>query len=249
MILNCIAIDDEPPALNLLCRFVEQTPFLKLAGSFSNAIEALRFMNDNPVDVLLLDIQMPDLSGVELARILSGRNAAQSPAIIFTTAFDQFALEGYKLEATDYLLKPFGYEEFIRAANKALKWAQLKNNGRSDVAISTPAPTQEEEFIYLKVEFQTVKVACSNITYIEGLKDYAKLHLVNPERSMLSLITLKALEEKLPAGKFMRIHKSFIVSLKKITAVTKNAVYIGDFMIPVTEQYKDEFAGFLEGWK
>lgn len=246
MILNCIAVDDEPPALNLLCRFVEQTPFLKLVGSFSNAIEALRFMNDNPVDVLLLDIQMPDLSGVELARILSGRNSTQSPAIIFTTAFDQFAIEGYKLEATDYLLKPFGYEEFIRAANKALKWAQLKNKPAE--VISAPA-MPEEEFIYLKVEFQIVKVACSSISYIEGLKDYAKLHLINPDRSMLSLITLKALEEKLPQGKFMRIHKSFIVSLEKVTAVTKNAVYIGDFMIPVTEQYKDEFAAFLEGWR
>src|ERR1700741_3920739 len=113
MILNCIAIDDEPPALDLLTRFISQTPFLKLAGGFSNAIESLRFISENEVDLIFLDIQMPDLSGIELARILSGRNMGHTPAIIFTTAFDQFALEGYKLDVIDYLLKPFGYEEFL----------------------------------------------------------------------------------------------------------------------------------------
>ncbi len=121
MILNCIAIDDEPPALDLICRFINQTPFLNLAGSFSSGIEGLLFINEKPVDLIFLDIQMPDLSGIELAKILTGRSSAGSPAIIFTTAFDEFALEGFKLELTDYLLKPFGYEEFLRAANKALK--------------------------------------------------------------------------------------------------------------------------------
>lgn len=242
MILTCIAIDDEPPALDLLCRFISQTPFLKLGGSFSNAIEGLRFMNENEVDVIFLDIQMPDLSGIELARILSGRNSGNSPSIIFTTAFDQFALEGYKLDVVDYLLKPFGYEDFIRGANKALNLAKLKAN-----PIDTTS--NEEDYVYLKVEFQTVKIACSNIKYIEGLKDYAKLHLVNSEKSILSLITLKALEEKLPKVKFMRIHRSFIVSLDKVTSVTKNAIYIESFMIPVSDQYKEEFAKFVESWR
>lgn len=241
MILSCIVIDDEPPALDLLCRFIGQTPFLKLAGSFSNAIESLSFISEKEVDLIFLDIQMPDLSGIELARILSGRNKSHTPSIIFTTAFDQFALEGYKLDVIDYLLKPFGYEEFIRGANKALNLAQLKSN-------QAGAVSNEEEYIYLKVEFQTVKIACSNITYIEGLKDYAKIHLINPEKSILSLITLKALEEKFPKGKFMRIHKSFIVSLDKITSVTKNAVYIGDTMFPVSDQYRDEFGKFFERW-
>ncbi len=242
MILNCIAIDDEPPALDLLCRFIGQTPFLKLSGSFSNAIESLRFINENQVDLLFLDIQMPDLSGVELARILSGRNTGIVPSIIFTTAFDQFALEGYKLEATDYLLKPFGYEEFVRAANKALKWAQLKNN-------HVELQPREDDFIYLKVEFQTVKIPCSDIIYIEGLKDYAKIHLHSSDKSILSLITLKALEEKLPKTRFMRIHKSFIVSLDKITSVTKNAVFIGKTMFTVTDQFRDEFNKFISTWQ
>jgi DNA-binding LytR/AlgR family response regulator len=199
-------------------------------------------MNENNVDLIFLDIQMPDLSGIELARILSGRNISNSPSIIFTTAFDQFALEGYKLDVVDYLLKPFGYEEFLRGATKALNLAKLKSN-------QAEAPSKDEDYIYLKVEFQTVKIACSQITYIEGLKDYAKIHILNEDKSILSLITLKALEEKLPKGKFMRIHKSFIVSLEKITSVTRNSIYIGDTMFGVSEQYKEEFARFLHGWR
>lgn len=244
MILTCVAIDDEPPALDLLCRFIGQTPFLKLAGSFSNAIESLRFISENEVDLIFSDIQMPDLSGIDLARILSGRNMGHTPSIIFTTAFDQFALEGYKLDVIDYLLKPFGYQDFLRGANKALNMASRK-------APQVPAEpaAKEEEYIYLKVEFQTVKIACADISFIEGLKDYAKIHLVNPDRTILSLITLKALEEKLPKDKFMRIHKSTIVSLDKVTAVTKNAVYMGKSMFPVSDQYRDEFAAFAERWR
>ncbi|EHQ26314.1 LytR/AlgR family response regulator transcription factor [Mucilaginibacter paludis] len=242
MTLTCIAIDDEPPALDLLCRFIDRTPFLKLAGSFSNAIESLRFISENEVDLIFLDIQMPDLSGIELARILSGRNMGYTPAIIFTTAFDQFALEGYKLDVVDYLLKPFAYEEFFRGANKVLNMARPK-------AAPLEAVPKDEDHIYLKVEFQTVKIPCANIAYIEGLKDYAKLHLVDTGKNLLSLITLKALEEKLPKGKFMRIHKSFIVSLDKVTSITRNTVYIGDKMFAVSDQYKEEFAGFVEGWR
>jgi DNA-binding LytR/AlgR family response regulator len=248
MILNCIAIDDEPPALELVRRFIAQTPFLKLVGSFTNAIESLRFISENEVDLIFLDIQMPDLSGIELARILSGRNMGNTPAIIFTTAFDQFALEGYKLDVVDYLLKPFSYEDFLRGTNKALNLAKLKTNQANLAPMNTPS-VKEEEYIYLKVEFQTVKIACDNITYIEGLKDYAKIHLADADKSILSLITLKALEEKLPGGKFMRIHKSFIISLDKVTSVTKNTTYIGSVMIPVSDQYKDEFVKFAERWR
>lgn len=242
MILNCIAIDDEPPALDLLCRFIGQTPFLKLEGSFSNAIESLRFINENEVDLIFLDIQMPDLSGIELARILSGRTMSYTPLIIFTTAFDQFALEGYKLDVIDYLLKPFSYQDFLRGANKALNLTRPKAKPVDNAVV-------EEEYIYLKVEFQTVRISCNNILYIEGLKDYAKITLADAEKSTLSLITLKALEEKLPRGKFMRIHKSIIISLKKITSVTRNAVYIGNKMFPVSDQYKEEFAKFAEEWR
>ncbi len=235
-------MDDEPPALDLLCHYIGQTPFLNLSARFNNAIETLRYLGENEVDVLFLDVQMPDLSGIELARILSGRNAGKAPMIVFTTAFEQFALEGYKLDVIDYLLKPFSYEDFMRAANKALKLSQPKAIIQN---ITTPAI---EDYIYLKVEFQTVKIACNNILYIEGLKDYAKFHLADTDKSLLSLITLKALEEKLPQGKFLRIHKSYIVSLDKITAVTRNAVYIEKMMIPVSEQYREAFNKFISNW-
>jgi two-component system response regulator LytT len=242
MTLTCIAIDDEPPALDLVTRFIERTSFLKLKNTFDNAVEALRFISESPVDVVFLDIQMPDLSGIELARILNGRNIGQPPSIIFTTAFDQFALEGYKLDVVDYLLKPFGYDDFMRAATKALKLAENKRS-------STETTSKEEEFIYLKVEFQTVKIACNQITHIEGLKDYAKIYLKNIDKPILSLITLKALEEKLSKRRFMRIHKSTIIALDKITSVAKNAVYIDNLMLTVSEQHKEEFGRFLVKWR
>ena len=241
MTLSCITIDDEPPAVDLLNHFVAQTPFLKLAGSFNSAIEGLQFININKVDLIFLDIQMPDLSGIELARILAARNGTPSPAIIFTTAFDEFALEGYKLDVIDYLLKPINYEDFLRGANKVMSRLQRPPQAEEEPKI--------DDFIFLKVEFQTLKINCSNITFVEGLKDYAKINVDNAEKSILSLITLKALEEKLPQGRFMRIHKSFIIALDKITSVTKNTAYIGTKMFPVSDQYKEEFALFIQKWR
>lgn len=242
MILNCIAIDDEPPALDLLCRFIQQTPFLILGASFSNGIESLRYINENNVDVIFLDIQMPDLSGIELARILKGRNTINTTSIIFTTAFDQFALEGYKVDAVDYLLKPFGYQEFLRAAHKALKWAELNVNSLS-------IKPKDEDVIYLKVDSQKVKIPCQDIIYIEGLKDYAKIHLNTSEKSIVTLITLKAMEDKLPKGRFMRIHNSFIVSLDKISSVTKTTVFLNKTMLPVSDKFKEEFSKFINRWQ
>ena len=185
---------------------------------------------------------MPDLSGVDLARILKGRNTINVPAIVFTTAFDEFALEGYKVDAVDYLLKPFGYQEFLRAANKALKWAELNVNSLS-------IKPKDEDVIYLKVDSQKVKIPCHDIIYIEGLKDYAKIHLNTSEKSILTLITLKAMEDKLPKGRFMRIHNSFIVSLDKISSVTKTTVFLNKTMLPVSDKFKEEFSKFIDRWK
>ena len=242
MILNCIAIDDEPPALDLLCRFIRQTPFLILGASFSNGIESLRFINENNVDLIFVDIQMPDLSGIDLARILKGRNTINAPSVVFTTAFDQFALEGYKVDAVDYLLKPFGYQEFLRAANKGLKWTEF------NVSPFSIKP-KDEDVIYLKVNSQKVKILCQDIVYIEGLKDYAKIHLNTSEKSILTLITLKAMEDKLPKGRFMRIHNSFIVSLDKISSVTKNTVFLNKTMLPVSDKFKEQFNKFINRWQ
>jgi two-component system, LytTR family, response regulator LytT len=243
MKLNCIAVDDEPLALSLVSFFVEKTPFLNLVGKYSSGVDALQVLHQQPIDLIFLDIQMPDLTGIELARVLSQTSKdSHSPRIIFTTAFNSFALEGYKVDALDYLLKPFNYEEFLRAATKAKNYFEL---------IHRPAPVateQDDEYLFLKVEYQLVRVAYRDILYIEGLKDYVKVHLQDTPKPILSLTSLKALEEKLPAKRFMRVHRSYIVALEKINAVTKNSIQIGKETIPVSEQYKDEFGKYLSKW-
>jgi DNA-binding LytR/AlgR family response regulator len=246
MILNCIAVDDEPLALGLVCSFIEQTPFLKLTGRYSSAVEALVGLQDKKVDLIFLDIQMPNLNGIELARVLDSRGP-NKPRIIFTTAYNQFALEGYKVDALDYLLKPFNYEEFLHAANKALTYVELLL--RSNTA--APAVDEqriEDEYLFLKIEYQLVRIALKDILYMEGLKDYVKIYLQNTEKPLLSLTSLKALEEKLPAKRFMRVHRSFIVSLDKINSITRNALQIGKINITVGDQYKEAFGQFLSKW-
>lgn len=169
------------------------------------------------------------------------------PRIIFTTAFNNFALEGYKVDALDYLLKPFNYEEFLRAATKAKAYFELINRPAS-TAPATTAPEPEEDSLFLKVEYQLVRVSYNDILYIEGLKDYVKVHLQSTTKPVLSLTSLKALEDRLPARKFMRVHRSFIVSLDKITSLTRNNIQIGNVTIPVSDQYKDTFTQFLNKW-
>ncbi|MBB2148708.1 LytR/AlgR family response regulator transcription factor [Pedobacter gandavensis] len=241
MILKCIAVDDEPLALGLVCSFIEQTPFLELKGSFSSGLKALEVVRQEEIDLIFMDIQMPDLNGIQVARLLDHQPGGPGPRVIFTTAFNNFALDGYKVDALDYLLKPFDYEEFLTAANKARNYAEMK----------VPVKTQEETgeaFIFLKVEYQLVRIAIKDILYIEGLKDYVKVYLEHNDRPILTLTTLKDLETKLSAKAFMRVHRSYIVSLEKITAVTKNTLYIGERMISLSEQHKEAFNSYLKKW-
>lgn len=247
MTLNCIAVDDEPLALGLVSAFVEKTPFLNLVGRYASAVDALRGLHEQAVDVIFLDIQMPDLNGIELARVLdsAGRQKAR---VIFTTAYNQYALEGYKVDALDYLLKPFNYEEFLRAATKAHAYFELVNRPVAAVAPPAEPPAPTEQYLFLKVEYQLVRVAFEEILYIEGLKDYVKVHRrINGTvaKPLLSLTSLKALEEKLPARQFMRVHRSFIVALDKIDTVARTSVQIGPATIPVSDQFKDAFNEFL----
>jgi DNA-binding LytR/AlgR family response regulator len=246
MPITCIAVDDEPLALALLCTFIEQTPFLKLLGRYGSGVEALQGLHalTERVDVAFLDIQMQELTGLEMARVLGQQ--ATPPRIVFTTAFPQYALEGYKVDALDYLVKPFNYEEFLRAANKARAYAELAHAGTAAPAEAPPAP--EDDYLFLKVEYQLVRVALSDILYVEGLKDYVKVHLKSTPRALLSLMSLRAMEEKLPARRFLRVHRSFIVALDKIEAVRRLTVQIGSETIPVGEQYKEAFQQFLSKW-
>lgn len=245
MTLNCIAVDDEPLALSHVCRFIEQTAFLNLAGRYASAVEALKAIHAQKIDVIYLDIQMPDLNGIELARVIS--KGPQTPRIIFTTAFAQYSLEGYKVDAMDYLLKPFNYEEFLRTATKAHAYYELING--SGAAPSAVKPGEiDDQYLFLKVEYQWVRIALDDILYIEALKDYVKVHLENTEKGVLSLTSLKDLEEKLPAKNFMRVHRSFIVALDKITSMTKNTILIGKKSITVGDQYKKAFNQFAGKW-
>jgi two-component system, LytTR family, response regulator len=248
MTLNCIAVDDEPLALGLVSKFIEQTPFLNLVGKFASAVDALKAINSEKIDVIFLDIQMPDLNGIELARVLG--KGADKPRVIFTTAYNQFALEGYKVDALDYLLKPFNYEEFLRAAQKAFNYSELINKSNTPAPTAIVAETEhaDEQYLFLKVEYQLVRIALDDILYIEGLKDYVKVHLKSSEKALLSLTSLKALEEKLPSKRFMRVHRSFIVALDKITSMTKNSVQIGKTLITIGDQYKDAFGQFVGKW-
>ena len=237
--LRTIAVDDEPLALGLVAAFVQQTPFLTLVGRFGSAVEALTYLHEHPhaVDLAFLDIQMQELNGLELARVLG----PEGPRVVFTTAFPQYALDGYRVDALDYLVKPFNYEEFLRAAGKARAYAER-------LAGAVPPAAEEAEYLFLKAEYQLVRVALSEVLYVEGLKDYVKVHLKSTPRALLSLMSLKAMEEKLPPRRFMRVHRSFIVALDKIEAVRRLTVQIGAVTIPVGDQYKEAFLQFLSRW-
>jgi len=239
MKLTCLALDDEPLALALLADFIRKTPFLTLVAECDSAVEALSILHREPIDVIFSDIQMSDLSGLELARVISGMDPAKKPLLIFTTAYDQYALQGYKVDAIDYLLKPFSYEDFLRAASKAQR---LKEGGAPSRGVSHT----NEDFILFKVEYQHVKVFHRNIRYIEGLKDYVKVHLENTRKPIISLSSLKSLEERLPADQFMRIHRSYIINLNQVSAISRNAVTIGETELPVSENYRENVRQFFD---
>lgn len=239
MKLKSIAVDDEPLALEMVSGFILQTSFLSLEGKFENAIDALSYINQNEVDLAFLDIQMPDLSGMELARVLEGKKTGKKPKIIFTTAYNQFAIEGYKVDALDYLLKPFSYEEFLKASTKAYNFF---------AHLSPKCIAEDPEYIFLKVEYQLVKVILKDIILIEGYKDYVKIHMVNRDTPLLSLTSLKNLEDLLPVRKFMRIHRSYIISWDHIQSITRNTVNMGSITIAVSDNYKENFLAFLGKW-
>ncbi|KJD34523.1 chemotaxis protein CheY [Tamlana nanhaiensis] len=237
--LNCVIVDDEPMALNLVESYVKKTPFLVLKNKFSSAIEALTYVTTNPVEVLFLDIQMPDLTGLELSKMLP-----KQTKVVFTTAFDKYALDGFKVDALDYLLKPFDYAEFLMAANKAKNWFNLVNKTQEPVKIET-AEASKKEFLFVKSEYKQLRIKLDDVLYFEGLKDYIKIWLKNESKAILTLMSLKSLEEQLPSDEFMRVHRSFIVSLNNIDVIERSQIVINKQRITVSEQYKPKFLEFL----
>ena len=246
MKLRCAIVDDEPLALSLLESYVNKTPFLELAGKYSSAVQAMKELPGNQIDLLFLDIQMPELNGLEFSKMVSPRTRivfttafgqyaiSSSEHNTGTTAFGQYAIDGYRVNALDYLLKPISYVAFLQAANKALQWFEL---------VQKP---EEVDSIFVKSDYKLVQVELKKILYIEGLKDYIKIYTEDAPKPILSLMSMKSMEELLPPARFMRVHRSFIVQKDKIRIIDRGRIVFDKTYIPVSDSYKQTFQTFLD---
>lgn len=231
MIINCAIIDDEPLAAGLLKSYAEKTPFLNLMGTYGSALEAMKELREHPAQLLFLDIQMPELSGIEFAKILP-----HETKIIFTTAFQQYAIEGYKVSAIDYLLKPISFDDFLKAANKALDWFSITQKQQT---------CAKDRFMFVKSDYKLLRVALDSILYIEGLKDYVRIYLDDGQRIM-SLMNMKKLEEYLPHPEFLRTHRSYIVHMSKAQSIDRFRIVFGEEYIPISDSYKDDVQEYFD---
>ncbi len=231
--LRCIAIDDEPLALELLEDNISKVPYLKLVASCDSAFAAMKWLQEESIDLIFLDIQMPGLTGLQFIQSLS-----QKPMIILITAYEKFALEGFNLDVTDYLLKPVSIDRFIKACGKALELHQLKNKPKDKEAAGATNPG----FFFVNVDYSMLKVVTHDVVWVEGLKDYVKIHLAGSNKPIITRMSMKSIEEPLAPPDFIRIHKSYIISVAHITAIRKNSVFLGTMELPVSELYKDAVA-------
>lgn len=231
MTINCAIIDDEPLAAGLLKSYVEKTPFLNLIGTYGSALEAMKELRDTPAQLLFLDIQMPELSGIEFATILP-----RDTRIIFTTAFQQYAIDSYKVGALDYLMKPISYDDFLKAANKALEWFAITQRQQA---------TATDRFMFVKSDYKLVRVSLDDILYIEGLKDYVRFYLEDGTKIM-SLMNMKKLEDNLPRPEFLRTHRSYIVHMSKAQQIDRFRIVFGEEHIPISDSYKEDLQQFFD---
>lgn len=241
--LNCLIVDDEPLALDLLENYVGRTPFLQLAGRAASALEALQCMEragrgtQEEIDLLFLDIQMPQLSGIEFSRLLAERGG--HARVIFTTAFGEHALAGFRVDALDYLLKPISYTEFLRAAMKAHDWF-MKTSGKPDSAAAGGMNNAGRDSIWVRAEYRQVRVRLADVLYIEGVKDYVRICLADGSHVMTQM-SLKAMAEQLPKEEFVRVHRSYIVHMRAVNAIERGRIVFGKVRIPISDSYRDEF--------
>lgn len=231
--ITCIAIDDEPLALRQIVGYIEKTPFLDLKESFTSAGPALEFLGKNRVDLMFVDIQMPDISGLDFVKSLS-----DPPKLIFTTAYREYAFEGFQLDAADYLVKPIGYSDFLKAVNKTRERYFMEEEKIESVR-------NNDKFLFIKSEYKILRIDFNDIRYIEGMRDYVRIHLEN-QRPVMALMGIKKLSEYLPCDQFMRVHRSYIVNLRKINQIERNRIVFDKEYIPVSEQYKEQFQEFLD---
>ena len=231
MNITCAIIDDEPLAAGLLESYVEKTPYLELKGTYNSAITAMRDIRENPVQLLFLDIQMPELSGIEFAKILP-----RETKVIFITAFSQYAIEGFRVNALDYLLKPISYQDFVKSTDKALEW--FSSQMRQDAFL-------RDRFLFVKSDYKLQRVNLDDILYIEGLKDYVRFYLESGEK-LMSLMSMKRLEDFLPSPEFLRTHRSYIVHMPKVRTIDRLRIVLDNTYIPVSDNYKDDVMAYLE---
>jgi DNA-binding LytR/AlgR family response regulator len=239
MKIDCIAIDDEPLALDIIQDYAKRVPYLNLVATFDNALDAIDFLKKNTVNLMFLDIQMEELTGIQLISVLK-----EKPLVVFTTAYDQYAVKGYELDAVDYLLKPISFERFMKSADKV--YDRLSQNKKAPVKSTEVVFSQNasDDYCFVKTEFHLEKVKFSDILYLEGMGDYIMIH--TPSRKIMTLQNFKKAEETLPSANFCRVHKSFMVALDKIESIERNRIKIGTILIPISDSYKKVFFEMVE---
>jgi two-component system LytT family response regulator len=236
MKISCIAIDDEPLAVKKISAYIQKTPFLELVAECRSAFEAMEILKNRAIQLLFIDINMPDLSGLEFVKSLTDK-----PYIVFTTAYSEYAVEGFQVDAADYLLKPITYSSFLKAANKVKNLIDLTSNSQKESIKATAS------HLFVKSDYKLIRIELDDIKFIESQHEYIKIHLIS-SAPVVTQLSLKTIEEQLPSDRFMRVHRSFIVSLKKISVIERNRiVFDGKVYIPVSDQYKEKFQEYIDG--
>lgn len=237
--IRCLAIDDEPLALRQLAAYIQIIPFLQLVKACESALEARQIMEEEMIDAIFVDINMPDLNGMDFVKSL-----AAPPLVVFTTAYSEYAIDGFKVDAVDYLLKPFGLDDMKRAANKVKTRYDLLN---ATPTTTVTTPTDDDNTIFLKTEHRMVRVDIDKIRYIEGMSEYLRIYLEGVQRPLIVLLSMKKMEERLPSASFMRVHRSYIINLRKIQEVNKSRVIMdADTYIPIGDLYREAFNNYLD---
>lgn len=232
--IRCIAIDDEPLALEQIADYIRKTPFLKLLGLCESPLLALDFLATTPIDLMYVDINMPDLSGMDFVKSLEN-----PPKIVFVTAYTEHALESYRVDAIDYLLKPVSYSDFLKSANKISTWFITNQQNSTEI-------NSNKDFLFIKSDYKILRINFDDIIYIEGMNEYIRIHLTH-SKPVMTLLSMKSIESQLPQDRFMRVHRSYIISLSKISVIERNhIVFDAKVYIPVSEQYKEKFQDYID---
>ncbi|MDR0989080.1 MAG: LytTR family DNA-binding domain-containing protein [Prevotellaceae bacterium] len=233
--INCITIDDEPLALAQLEGYISRIPFLHLEASCQDAFEAMDVLSSRKVDLMFVDINIPNLNGLEFVKSLS-----EKPVVIFTTAYSEYAIDGFRADAIDYLLKPFSFEDFLKAAEKAYKWIGISQ--KKEPVMRLP---EDEENLFVKSDYRTTRIRLSDIKYIEGMSEYVRIYIEGDDKVVMPLLSIKRLEELLPPERFMRVHRSYIVNLEQVTEISRMRIVFGETFVPIGENYKERFMEYV----